>query len=71
MTTGSGIFYDGITSDRRQVTVEIAVAPHVLLDHRQAHRRAEAIARIGQPLQMKALLSPPEWDGLRSICTEG
>jgi hypothetical protein len=71
MTTGSGIFYDGITNDRRQVTVEIAAAPHVRLDHRQAHRRADAIAKIGQPRQMKALLTPPDWDGLGSICTEG
>ena len=46
-------------------------APHFLLDHPQAQERADAIARIAQPSPMKALLTPPEWDALKSICTEG
>jgi Zn-dependent protease with chaperone function len=48
-----------------------AVAPHFLLDHPQAQQRADAIARIGQPSQMRALLTPPEWAALSTICTEG
>jgi Zn-dependent protease with chaperone function len=48
-----------------------AVAPHFLLDHPQAQERADAIARIGRPSQTRALLTPPEWEALKSICTEG
>jgi hypothetical protein len=48
-----------------------AVAQRVLLDHLQAHQRADAIASIGQPPQMRALLTPPEREALRSLCTEG
>jgi peptidase M48-like protein len=48
-----------------------AVAPHFLLDHPQAQERADAIAKIAQPPQMRALLAPPEWEALKSICTEG
>jgi Zn-dependent protease with chaperone function len=46
-------------------------APHFLLDHPQAQERAEAIARIAQPSPMRALLAPPEWEALKSICTGG
>jgi hypothetical protein len=120
-TTGTGIFYDGITSNRREVAVEIAgnaieargpggclkerwhfadmpplatpagilridpralgaillrisgeaVAPHFLVGHPQAQERAAAIAKIAPPPQMSALLTAPEWEALKSICTEG
>jgi hypothetical protein len=46
-------------------------APHFLLDHPQAQQRADAVARIAQPSPMKALLTPPEWEALKRICTEG
>jgi Zn-dependent protease with chaperone function len=48
-----------------------AVMPHFLLDHPAAQERADAIAKIAQPSPLKALLSPPEWEALKSICTEG
>ncbi len=48
-----------------------AVGPHLLLDHPAAQERADAIAKIGKPSPMEALLSPPEWEALKSICTEG
>ena len=48
-----------------------AVMPHFLLDHPAAQERADAIAKIAQPSPMAALLSPPEWEALKSICTEG
>jgi Zn-dependent protease with chaperone function len=47
------------------------IAPHFLLDHPEAQERADAIARIGQPTPLKALLTPAEWSALRSICTGG
>jgi Zn-dependent protease with chaperone function len=46
-------------------------APHFLLDHPEAQERADAIDRIAQPSPLKALLTPPEWDALRSICAGG
>jgi Zn-dependent protease with chaperone function len=46
-------------------------APHFLLDHPQAQERAEAIGRIGQPTPMRTLLTPPEWEALKSICAGG
>lgn len=46
-------------------------APHFLLDHPEAQQRADAIAKIAQPSPMKALLTPTEWDALKSICAEG
>jgi Zn-dependent protease with chaperone function len=46
-------------------------AVHFLLDHPQAQERAEAIGRIGQPSPMRALLTPPEWEALKSICAGG
>jgi len=46
-------------------------APHFLLDHPQAQERADAVNRIARPSPMKALLTSPEWDALKSICTEG
>jgi predicted Zn-dependent protease len=48
-----------------------AVMPHFLLDHPAAQARADAIAKIAQPSPMGALLSPPEWEALKRICTEG
>ena len=48
-----------------------AVVPHFLLDHPAAQQRADAIAKIAKPAPMGALLSPPEWEALKSICTEG
>jgi predicted Zn-dependent protease len=48
-----------------------AVMPHFLLGHPAAQERADAIAKIAQPSPMGALLSPPEWEALKSICTEG
>ncbi len=47
------------------------IAPHFLLDHPEAQERADAIARVGQPSPLKALLTPAEWNALRSICTGG
>jgi Zn-dependent protease with chaperone function len=46
------------------------IAPHFLLDHPEAQERANAIAKIGQPSPMKALLTPAEWNALKGICTE-
>jgi hypothetical protein len=46
-------------------------APHFLLDHPEAQVRADAINRVPQPSSMKALLTPAEWDALKSICAEG
>jgi Zn-dependent protease with chaperone function len=46
------------------------MAPHFLLDHPEAQERADAIARVGQPSPLKALLTPAEWNALRGICTE-
>jgi Zn-dependent protease with chaperone function len=54
-----------------RISSKAAVAPHFLLDHPQAQERADAIARIGQPSPMRALLTPPEWDALKNICSEG
>jgi hypothetical protein len=48
-----------------------AVMPHFFLDHPAAQERADAIAKIAQPSPLKALLGPPEWEALKSICTEG
>jgi Zn-dependent protease with chaperone function len=48
-----------------------AVMPHFLLDHPAAQERADALAKIAQPSPMAALLSPSEWEALKSICTEG
>jgi predicted Zn-dependent protease len=48
-----------------------AAMPHFLLDHPAAQERADAIAKIAQPSPMGALLSPSEWEALKSICTEG
>jgi len=45
--------------------------PHFLLGHPQAQERAGAIARVAQPSPMKILLTPTEWDALKSICTRG
>jgi Zn-dependent protease with chaperone function len=47
------------------------MAPHFLLDHPEAQERADAIAKVGQPSPLKALLTPAEWNALRSICTGG
>jgi Zn-dependent protease with chaperone function len=47
-----------------------AAMPHFLLDHPAAQERADAIAKTAQPSPMGALLSPPEWEALKSICTE-
>jgi len=44
---------------------------HFLLDHPEAQERANAIARIGKPSPMKAVLTPPEWEALKGICIEG
>jgi hypothetical protein len=46
-------------------------APHFLLDHPEAQERADAINRIPQPSPMKPLLTPPEWNALKSICAGG
>lgn len=46
------------------------MAPHFLLDHPEAQERAAAIARIGRPSPMKALLTPAEWHALKGICSE-
>jgi len=46
------------------------IAPHFLLDHPEAQERADAIARVGQPSPMKAVLSPSEWNALKGICNE-
>src|SRR5216684_3760828 len=48
-----------------------AVMPHFLLDHPAAQERADAIAKIAQPSPMGPLLSAPEWEALKTICTEG
>jgi Zn-dependent protease with chaperone function len=48
-----------------------AAVPHFLLDHPAAQERADAIAKIAKPAAMGALLTPPEWEALKSICTEG
>jgi len=59
-----GAFLVRVAGDR-------AVAPHFLLDHPEAKERAAAIDRIAQPSPMKALLTPPEWDALKKICSGG
>jgi predicted Zn-dependent protease len=46
-------------------------APHFLLDHPEAQVRADTISRVPQPPSLKALLTPPEWEALKSICAEG
>jgi predicted Zn-dependent protease len=46
------------------------LAPHFLLDHPEAQERAAAIAKVGQPSQMKALLTQAEWNALKGICSE-
>jgi Zn-dependent protease with chaperone function len=46
------------------------IAPHFLLDHPEAQERADAIARVGQPSPMRAVLSPAEWNALKGICNE-
>jgi Zn-dependent protease with chaperone function len=48
-----------------------AVVPHFLLDHPAAQERADAMAKIAKPVPTGALLTPPEWEALKSICTEG
>jgi Zn-dependent protease with chaperone function len=45
--------------------------PHFLLDHPEAQDRADAIDRIPQPSPLKPLLTPTEWDALKSICAGG
>jgi Zn-dependent protease with chaperone function len=47
------------------------MAPHFLFDHPEAQERADAIAKVGQPSPLKALLTPAEWNALKNICTEG
>jgi Zn-dependent protease with chaperone function len=44
--------------------------PHFWLDHPEAQERADAIARIGPPSPLKALLTPAEWRALKTICAE-
>jgi Zn-dependent protease with chaperone function len=46
-------------------------APHFLLDHPEAKERAAAIDRIPQPSPMQPLLTPPQWDALKKICSGG
>jgi Zn-dependent protease with chaperone function len=53
-----------------RVSDKPGIAPHFLLDHPEAQERANAIAKIGQPSPMKALLTPAEWSALKGICTE-
>jgi Zn-dependent protease with chaperone function len=53
-----------------RISGQPGVVPHFLLDHPEAQERADAIARIGQPSPMKALLTPAEWRALKSICAE-
>jgi len=47
------------------------LAPHFLLSHPDAQERADAIAKIAKPSPTEALLTPLEWEALKSICTEG
>jgi hypothetical protein len=47
------------------------VVPHFLLDHPAAQERADAITKVAKPPSLGPLLSPPEWEALKSICTEG
>jgi Zn-dependent protease with chaperone function len=53
-----------------RISGEPGKVPHFLLDHPEAQERADAIARIGQPSPMKALLTPAEWRALKGICAE-
>jgi predicted Zn-dependent protease len=53
-----------------RVSERQGVAPHFLLDHPEAQERADAIAKVGQPAPVKALLSAVEWNALKSMCTE-
>jgi Zn-dependent protease with chaperone function len=46
------------------------MAPHFLLDHPEAQERADAIAKVGRPSPVQALLTPAEWTALKSICIE-
>src|SRR5262249_10220815 len=48
-----------------------AVVPHFLRGHPAAQERADAIAKIAKPAPIGALLTPPEWEALKRICTEG
>jgi Zn-dependent protease with chaperone function len=54
-----------------RISGNASVAPHFLLDHPEAQERADAIAKISRPSPTRALLTPPEWEALKSICTEG
>jgi Zn-dependent protease with chaperone function len=53
-----------------RISGQPGAVPHFLLDHPEAQERADAIARIGQPSPMKALLTPAEWRALKGICAE-
>jgi Zn-dependent protease with chaperone function len=53
-----------------RVSDKPGIGPHFLLDHPEAQERADAIAKIGQPSPMKALLTPAEWNALKGICIE-
>jgi len=54
-----------------RISGNTAVAPHFLLDHPEAQERADAIAKISRPSPTRALLTPAEWEALKSICAEG
>jgi predicted Zn-dependent protease len=47
------------------------VAPHFLLDHPEAQERADLMNRIPQPSPLTALLTPPEWQAIKTICSGG
>jgi len=53
-----------------RISGKALLAPHFLLDHPAAQERADAIARIAKPTPTEALLTPLEWEALKSICTE-
>jgi predicted Zn-dependent protease len=53
-----------------RISGQPGTVPHFLLDHPEAQERASAIARIGQPSPMKALLTQAEWRALKGICAE-
>jgi Peptidase family M48 len=53
-----------------RISGQPGAVPHFLLDHPEAQERADAIARIGQPSPMKALLTPADWRALKGICAD-
>jgi predicted Zn-dependent protease len=53
-----------------RISGQPGAVPHFLLDHPEAQVRADALARIGHPSPMKALLTPAEWNALKGICAE-